>query len=148
MVGLDVGDRTIGIAVSDDEQILAQGVRVLRRTSHDADVKAVAGIVRQYQTQLLVVGLPRSLKGAVGPQAEKVLAFARALEEGCAVSVAFWDERLSTRAAERSLQEAELPPRRRRALVDQVAATVILQGFLDGQRARLGSIDAQPSDEA
>lgn len=136
VVGLDIGDRTIGVAVSDEDQILATGVRVLRRTSEADDVQAVLGLVGQQGAGRIVAGLPRTMNGSIGPQAEKVLGFVAALRRECDLPVDLWDERLSTRAAERAMLEANLSRARRRSIVDQVAATVILQGFLDARRAR------------
>ena len=144
VMGLDIGDRTIGVAVSDPSETLARGVTVLSRRG-TGDVAAVAEMAARHEATLLVAGLPRSLRGEIGPQAQKVLQFVAALREGCPVAVEVWDERLTTRMAERSLRDAAVPRRRRRGLVDQVAAAVILQGFLD---ARAESRRRQEQDEA
>jgi putative Holliday junction resolvase len=134
-MGLDVGDRTIGVALSDETGTVAQGLQVLRR-SGPADVARVVELAREHGAAEIVVGLPRTLTGAVGPQAEKVLAFVAALREASPVPVATWDERLSTRVAERVLIEADLRRERRKEVIDRVAAAVILQGYLDARRNR------------
>jgi putative Holliday junction resolvase len=136
VIGLDIGDRTVGVAVSDERGVLASGVCVLARRGDASDVAEVARVVARHGAGLVVAGLPRTLRGEVGPQARKVERFVADLRQAVPVPVETWDERLSTRMAERSLLEADVSRRRRRALVDQVAATVILQGYLDARAAR------------
>lgn len=134
-MGLDVGDRTIGVALSDETGVLAQGLQVVRRTSPADDVARVLALAQQHGAEEIVVGIPRTLAGALGPQARKVLAFVAALREASPVPVTTWDERFSTRVAERALIEADLRRSRRKAVIDRVAAAVILQGYLDARRA-------------
>jgi putative Holliday junction resolvase len=133
-MGLDIGDRTVGVAVSDESGTLARGLGVIRRTSPGRDVRAVAELAAREGVGLIVAGLPRSLRGQIGPQAQKVLGFVAALREACPIPVELWDERLTTRIAEQSLRERSVSGRRRKAAVDRVAAAVILQGFLDARR--------------
>jgi putative Holliday junction resolvase len=133
-MGLDVGDRTLGVAFSDELWVTAQGWGVLRRTTRDRDVKAVVALAGERRAGRIVVGLPRSLDGGIGPQAEKVLAFVKALREASPIPVELWDERLTTRIAQHALRTAGTSRARRKLLVDQVAAAVILQGFLDFRR--------------
>ncbi len=137
-MGLDIGDRTIGVAMSDEGGRVAQGVCVVRRTDPQRDVAAIRDLAARHGVGLLVAGLPRALRGQIGPQAEKVLGFVAALRSGSGLPVELWDERLSTRAAQQTLREAGVRRQRRRSLVDQVAATLILQGFLDAQPVRAG----------
>lgn len=139
VMGLDIGDRTVGVAVSDEGGVLAQGVCVVRRRTLERDLEALRALVLERGVERIVAGLPRRLAGDLGPQAEKVLAFVGALREAVAIPVELWDERLTTRIAERTLREADVARSRRRALVDQVAASVILQGFLDSRRFGRGS---------
>jgi len=140
VMGLDIGDRTVGVAVSDETGAIAQGLCVIRRTTLPRDVGELVGIAAARGVERIVAGLPRRLAGDLGPQAEKVLAFVGALREAAPIPVELWDERLTTRIAERALRDANVARGRRRALVDQVAASVILQGFLDARRAgRQGS---------
>jgi putative Holliday junction resolvase len=129
--GLDVGDRRIGVAVSDELGWTAQGLCVVTRTKLDADLEAVRKSLAEYTPTTIVVGLPKNMNGTLGPQAQKVMAFARALEEALAIPVELWDERLSTVGAERVLLEADLSRAKRRKVIDKAAAVFILQGYLD-----------------
>lgn len=143
-MGLDVGDRTVGVAMSDPTATVAQGLCVIRRTTLPRDLAAVTALAEEHEVRLLVVGLPRRLAGDLGPQADKVLGFVDALREAVSIPVELWDERLTTRMAERVLREAQVTRRRRRALVDQVAASVILQGFLDARGRQPGGAGPPP----
>ena len=136
VIGLDIGDRTVGVAVSDEGGIVARGLCVHRRRGDATDVAAVAALVAREGAGLVVAGLPRTLRGEAGPQAEKVERFVADLRGAMPVPVELWDERLTTRIAERSLLEADVSRGRRRRLIDQVAAAVILQGYLDARAAR------------
>src|SRR5262245_49697864 len=131
IAALDVGDVRIGIAVSDELGLTAQGVGVVERRGGKRDLEALAGRLAPYQPERLVVGLPLNMNGTEGPRAAKVRAFATRAAEHLALPLEFWDERLTTVAAERALLEADVSRRRRRALIDQVAATIILQAYLD-----------------
>jgi len=129
--GLDVGDRRIGVAISDELGWTAQGLGVVTRTELDADFAALRACFAEYAPTTIVVGLPKNMNGTIGPQAEKVMAFARALEAALGVPVELWDERLSTVGAERVLLDADLSRAKRRKVIDKVAAVFILQGYLD-----------------
>jgi len=131
IAALDMGEARIGIAVSDELGLTAQGVGVVQRRGGKRDLEALAERLAPYQPERLVVGLPLNMNGTEGPQAAKVRAFATRVAEHLALPLEFWDERLTTVAAERALLEADLSRRRRRDLIDQVAATLILQGYLD-----------------
>ncbi|HEY7411624.1 MAG TPA: Holliday junction resolvase RuvX [Vicinamibacteria bacterium] len=130
-LGLDVGDKVVGVAVSDETGTLARGLPNLARVGPRKDVKAVAALVREHQAGEVVVGLPRSLDGSLGPQAQKVLAFVEDLRGALRVPLVTWDERLTTVMAHRAFDEAELGRRRRKEVVDKVAAILILQSYLD-----------------
>jgi putative Holliday junction resolvase len=134
VMALDVGDRTVGVAISDEGGVLGQGLTVLRRRDPAGDLRRIEALCREHGAGEVVVGLPRSLDGRIGAQARKVLAFVEALRRRLPVPVTTWDERLTTRVAERALLEADVSRRRRREKVDQVAAAVILQGYLDARR--------------
>lgn len=139
IIGLDVGDKTIGVAVNDPLGLTAQAVTVIRRRNPEQDVATLTKLVQQYQASLLVVGLPKNMNGTIGPQGEKVLAFAARLRATLpAVTVIMWDERLTTVAAERALLAADVSRARRRKVIDKVAAVFILQGYLDSQRGNMG----------
>lgn len=138
VLALDVGDRTIGVAVSDAVGVAAHPVETVRRTRLADDLARIADLVREREATRVVVGLPRMLDGSIGVQAEKTRAFAEALEPVLAVPVTLWDERLSTKAAERALIQSGLTRARRKKVVDQVAAVFFLQGYLDWRAGRAG----------
>lgn len=139
VLGLDVGDRRIGVALSDPEQRLARGIKVISRTRLSRDLAAIARLVRENDVREIVVGLPLRLDGTPGAQAEKVQQFAQALARIVDVPIHFWDERLSTAEAERILRELGLRPQQRREHVDALAAELILQEFLDHRRRQRAS---------
>lgn len=136
MLGLDVGDRRIGIALSDALGLTAQRLQVLERTSAAGDVAAVEALVAEHQVARVIVGLPLTMAGAQGPQAKKVLAFAHQLRRRLSVPVECVDERLTTVQGERALIETGASRRKRKQVIDQVAAQLILQHYLDAQRNR------------
>jgi putative Holliday junction resolvase len=133
ILALDVGTRRIGLAVSDPLGLTAQGLGVLERRGWERDLAKLTELGRTYQVQEVLVGLPRHMDGRPGEQAEEILALARALGEALGARVATWDERLTTVEAERLLIQADLSRKRRRRVVDQVAASLILQAYLDGR---------------
>jgi putative Holliday junction resolvase len=128
---LDVGDRGIGVALSDETLTLASGLDTLRRVGPRKDVKAIAALVRAHSVGELVVGLPRRLDGTIGPQAQKVREFMDDLRKSVKVPIVEWDERFTTVIAEQALIEADVSRRERKAVVDKVAAILILQSYLD-----------------
>lgn len=132
IVAFDVGDKRIGVAVSDPLGITAQGLETYTRTGDPAtDAKYLLNIANGYPKPVkLLFGMPRNMDGSYGFQAEKVKEFAQIMLEQWDGEYAFWDERLSTVAAERALNEAELDWRERRKVVDKVAAVMILQSYL------------------
>jgi len=134
-IGLDVGDVRIGVAVGDPLGILAQPHDVIQRSSPDQDIGAVVRLVDEFEPVAIVVGIPLNLEGKVGPQAQKVLDFVEALRDAVDIEVVTQDERYSTAAAERSLIQARVRRKKRKQVIDQVAAQHILQGYLD-RRAR------------
>jgi putative Holliday junction resolvase len=135
IVGLDVGDRTIGVAVSDELGWTAQGVGVVRRTRLAEDLRRLEEVLAPFPPERFVVGLPLNMNGTAGPQAEKVQVFARALGEHFHLPVETWDERLTTVAAERTLLEADVSRARRRQVIDKLAAVFILQAYLDRRQS-------------
>jgi len=136
VLGLDVGDRRIGVALSDPLGITAQRLTVLERRGAAKDVEAVRALVEQHGVSVLVVGMPLTMRGLAGVQAGKVAAFSEALRRRLAVPVEVVDERLTTVQGERALRQTHTRRRPRRRTIDQVAAQLILQQFLDTQRAR------------
>jgi putative holliday junction resolvase len=131
LMGLDLGERTIGIAVSDTHRRIATPLRTLRRTKFAADAAALAEIAAARAIGGAVLGLPRNMDGSEGPRCQSTRAFARNLSRVSPLPIAFWDERLSTVAAERALIEGDTSRRRRAQVIDHVAAAYILQGMLD-----------------
>ncbi|HSG05030.1 MAG TPA: Holliday junction resolvase RuvX, partial [Nitrospiria bacterium] len=131
ILALDVGDRRIGIAVSDELQWTAHGLRTLERKGPKQEVRELREIVAEYGVTRLVVGLPRNMDGSEGPRAREAIEFAEKLKTRLKVEVVTWDERLTTRAAERVMIEADVSRSKRRKKLDQVSAVIILQGYLD-----------------
>ncbi len=131
-LSLDVGDATVGIAVSDLLGMTAQGVETIRRSSLANDLARLKELMDQYETKSLVLGLPKNMNGTQGERCEVVRNFAEEIRKMVPdVEIVFWDERLSTVAATRSLLEADVSRRKRRKVIDKMAAVFILQGFLD-----------------
>ena len=131
-LSLDVGDKTIGLALSDPLGLTAQGLETIRRSILRDDLSKLRAFVVQYAVEIFVVGLPKHMNGFEGERCQMVRAFAKHLRaEFPTVEIIFWDERLSTVAAERSLLEADLSRAKRRRVIDKMAAVYILQGYLD-----------------
>ncbi len=137
LMGLDLGTRTIGIAVSDRMRRVASPLETLKRTKFGTDAAALIARMQPREIGGLVLGLPRNMDGSEGPRAQSTRAFARNLAGLVTVPITFWDERLSTVAAERALLEADTSRARRAEVIDHVAAAYILQGLLD----RLGHLE-------
>jgi putative holliday junction resolvase len=134
ILGLDVGDRRIGVAVSDELGLTAQPVLTLTRKNRRQDLGSLARLLRKYGCAHVVVGNPLYMSGDISPQALKAQALAQALQLETGAEVTLWDERLSTTEAHRHLDAAGLLKGSRRAVIDQVAAVLILQSFLDSRR--------------
>lgn len=133
ILGLDVGTKTIGVAVSDPLGYTAQGVTTIRRRDLKSDLKELQGLVELYNASLLVVGYPRNMNGTVGDQARFVDRFVEAAQESLGLPVELMDERLSTRLAQQAMMAGNVKAAKRREIIDQQAAIVILQGYLDRQ---------------
>lgn len=134
VLALDIGEATIGLAVSDELGITAQGLPTLQRKGVKKDIDALRRIVKEFGVDKILLGLPRNMNGSIGTQGERVLTFGKCLEQSLGRPVRFWDERLTTVAAERTLIQAGMRRSRRRKTIDRVAAVLILQGYLDSQR--------------
>ena len=131
-LGLDIGDKRIGVAISDPEEILASPLTtIIRDGNDDSVIKAILELVGRREVQRIVVGLPYSLDGSIGQQANKVMAFVEMLATYTAVDIETWDERLSTVVAEHLLVEAGMKRDKRKLHRDAAAAALILQGYLD-----------------
>jgi putative Holliday junction resolvase len=141
ILGLDLGTKTIGVAVSDRLWSVATPLLTIRRGKFTEDAAALAKLVADRQATGLILGLPRNMDGSEGPRAQSTRAFARNLCRVVDLPVGFWDERLSTVAAERALLEADTSRARRAEVIDHVAAGFILQGALDRLRWIAGAVD-------
>jgi putative Holliday junction resolvase len=137
VLGLDVGDRRIGVAISDELGLTAQGLSQLERRGTHADMAALQEVIASHQVQRIVVGMPRNMNGTYGVQAEKTERFIQTLEQVCRLPCIRWDERLTTMQAERMLIAAKQRRHKRKAVRDKIAAQLILQNYLDYQRASL-----------
>lgn len=133
ILGLDVGSKTIGVAVSDPLGITAQGLPTIRRQKKRLDFEKLEAIIREYQVTQIVVGLPLRMSGLEGIQAEKMQAFAEELRKRFQLPVHLWDERLTSAQANRLLRETEMSIKRRGEVVDQMAAVLILQSFMESR---------------
>lgn len=135
-IGLDLGTKTIGIAVSDELGLTAQGRPTLARRGSKKDLEALQSLATELGAERFVLGLPINMNGSEGPRAEATRAFGAVLARATGLPVVFQDERLTTAEANRTLLEADVSRKRRRELVDQLAASLILQGWLDAQPRR------------
>ena len=133
ILGLDVGARRIGVAVSDPLGITAQGLDTLQRKNKRHDFAQLESVIREYDVKEIVVGLPLRMSGAEGIQAEKMQAFAADLRKRFGLPVHLWDERLTSAEANRLLRETELSIEKRGKAVDRMAAVLILQGWMEGR---------------
>jgi putative holliday junction resolvase len=133
ILGLDVGSRRIGVAVSDPLGITAQGLETLERKNKRQDLAHLGEVIREYQVQEIVVGLPLRMSGVEGTQAEKIRAFAEGLRKQFGLPVHLWDERLTSAEANRLLRETELSIKKRGRAVDKMAAVLILQGWMEAR---------------
>jgi putative Holliday junction resolvase len=134
VIGIDVGTKTLGLALSDATRNIASALVTLRRSRLAEDLDRLAELAARHEVGGFVVGLPLNLDGSEGPRSQATRAFVRNLSKATRLPIALWDERLSTVAAERTLLEADLSRKRRAEVVDKVAATLILQGALDRMR--------------
>lgn len=145
-LGLDLGTKTIGLAVSDELGITAQGLPTLERRGSRKDLESLAERVAEFTIDRFVIGLPLNMDGSEGPRAEFTRKFGAALEEATKLPVIYWDERLTTVAAHAALSEVGASKKKRREVIDQVAAVLILQGWLDAQRPAPSVYGDEPAD--
>ncbi|WAA11546.1 Holliday junction resolvase RuvX [Fervidibacillus halotolerans] len=138
ILGLDVGSKTIGVAISDELAWTAQGLTTIPIDEEEGEFgfSKLKEIIDQYGVKKIVVGFPKNMNGTIGPRGEASIRFAKELEERFSVPIELWDERLTTVAAERLLLEADMSRKKRKKIIDKMAAVMILQGYLD----RLGKL--------
>ncbi|MEO1600275.1 MAG: Holliday junction resolvase RuvX [Pseudomonadota bacterium] len=131
LIGLDLGTKTIGVAVSDGLRMTATGLETIKRKKFTLDAERLLALLANREAQGIVLGLPRNMDGSEGPRAQATRAFARNLAGVLPLPIAFWDERMSTQAVERTLIAADSSRKRRSEVIDKLAAAYILQGALD-----------------
>jgi putative holliday junction resolvase len=129
---LDVGSKRVGVAVSDPLGWTAQGIKtVIRQENSNNDILEIKKIISDYKVEKIVIGLPKNMNNTIGPQGEKVMEYAKVIEHKCKRPIVFFDERLSTMAVERTLIEADVSRKKRKTVIDKLAAVYILQSYLD-----------------
>lgn len=131
IIGLDIGEKTIGIAICDPLGYTAQGITTIRRKGKKSDIEELKKLCSEYQVEEIIAGLPKNMNGTLGPQSEKISKFCDFIKENIDLPLQYWDERLTTVAANRAMLEADMSRSKRKKIVDKVAATYILQGYLD-----------------
>ena len=134
LIGLDLGTKTIGVAISDSLRLTATPIETIKRVKFTADAARLMDMITERDIGGIILGLPRNMDGSEGPRCQSTRAFARNLSRICDLPIGFWDERLSTVAAEKALLEADTSRKRRAEVIDHVAASYILQGALDRLR--------------
>lgn len=135
-MGIDYGDRHIGIAVSDELFLTAQGVSTVRNSGDDRMLNDIGALAEQYGVGEIVVGLPKNMNGSIGPRGQLAEAFAEALRTKLGLPVTLWDERLTTMSAQRTLIEADVSRKKRKAVIDRMAAALILQNYMDSKSTK------------
>ena len=134
IMGLDYGSKTVGVAISDALGLTAQGIEIIRRTQENKlrqTLARIEALVKEYEVTAIVLGFPKNMNNTIGDRAEKSLAFKEMLERRTGLNVFMWDERLTTAEAERTLMETGVRRENRKQYLDQMAAVLILQGYLD-----------------
>lgn len=142
-MGLDYGDKTIGIAISDQMRWTAQSKGVIRRKNLTEDFQELKDYIEEYNIDEIIVGLPKNMNGTLGKRAEKTNQFVNFLEKRLEIPIKLWDERLTTRQAEGILIEADLSRKKRKNVIDQLAAAIILQSYLDAKSKKEEIINGQ-----
>lgn len=135
-LGLDYGDKKIGVALSDEFGWTAQGLEVIPNKDAATVLARIAHVVEQHDVTEFVVGLPKNMNGTIGPRAELCITFAQSLREAFKLPVHLWDERLTTVSAERTLIEADVSRKKRKLVIDKLAASLILQGYLNSKSTK------------
>ncbi|UMZ74006.1 Holliday junction resolvase RuvX [Natranaerofaba carboxydovora] len=133
IMGLDYGEKRIGVAISDELKMTAQGITVIKRTLLDKDIEKIKELVLEYNVSEIVVGIPKNMDGTLGFMAEEVKEFAKEIQKKISISLELQDERLSSKAAERTLLEGDVSRKKRKEVIDKMAAVYLLQGYLDSK---------------
>jgi len=133
-MGLDVGDKTIGVAISDELGWIAQGVETIRREGKKKDFARIEELIKKFDVGEIIIGLPRNMDGTIGLRGQMCQSFAEEIENRFHIPVKLWDERLTTVSAERVLLSADVSRKKRKQVIDKIAAVFILQNYLDAQK--------------
>lgn len=136
IICLDIGNKTIGVAVSDPLGFTAQGITTIHRKNIKEDINNIIDLCNNYNAEKILSGFPKNMNGTVGPQAEKVIAFCDKLKKHIDIPIEYWDERLTTVSANRAMLEADLSRKKRKQIVDKLAAVFILQSYLDSPASK------------
>lgn len=131
LMGLDIGEKTIGVALSDPFGWTAQGLRTIRRKGIKSDINEIISIIKEFGVEKIIAGLPKNMNNTIGTTGEKVIAFCEKIKPSINLEIIFQDERLTTVAAEKMLISADVSRKKRKEVIDTVAAVYILQGYLD-----------------
>ncbi|WP_175990933.1 Holliday junction resolvase RuvX [Bacillus sp. Marseille-Q1617] len=136
VMGLDVGSKTVGVAISDALGWTAQGIETVRINEEEGDfrIERIKELAKEYEVDTIIVGLPKNMNNTIGPRGEASKSYGDLIERELSIPVKYWDERLSTMAAERVLLEADVSRKKRKKVIDKMAAVMILQGYLDSQK--------------
>lgn len=135
IMGLDVGDATIGVAISDELGLIAQALNTIRRKSMIEDLKVLESIIDEREISKIVIGFPKNMNNTIGERANKTIEFSKIVKETFpGLEIVLWDERLTTAAAEKTLLEANVSRKNRKKVIDKIAAVFILQNYLDAQK--------------
>lgn len=145
ILGLDIGSKRIGVAISDALGLTAQGLTTIQRTALNRDLEGIKDLIREYNCNRIVVGLPRRTDGSLGPEAKCILDFVDKLRERVKLPVVLWDERFTTVMAEKTLIEADLSRKKRRKVIDKLSAILILQSYLDTEDWKDSRLSRQES---
>lgn len=145
MMAFDVGQKNIGVAITDALGLMAHPRGIIKRSSLKRDLEAVEALIRANEVEEVVVGLPVNMNGSYGPQAQKALEFMGALRATFSVPIHAWDERLSTVQAQRALREVMAPQKARKNALHSLAAQLILQSYLEAQRKKMKDADGKGS---
>lgn len=140
IIGLDVGDKTIGVAISDPYGMIAQGLKTIKRVNESKDIDEIKKIVQSFMVEKIVVGFPKNMNGTIGAQGQKAIYFVEILKRELKIPILLWDERLTTVEANRVLiEKADVRRSKRKEVIDKLAATLILQGYLDSEKNQINS---------
>lgn len=135
-LGLDVGNKKIGMSLSDSGRSIAQALKVYRRSTLEKDLKELKHVAEENSVEEIVIGLPKDLSGAIGKKATEVMAFAEAIQKYTSIHIVFWDERFTTNEANRIFEMAQVSHKKRKPFIDMMASQIILQGYLDAQKQK------------